>query len=418
MVARIEIGKSIEGILHYNENKVAVGEAKLIMASGFAGEIEEMTFMNKLKRFNHLTHLRPTVETNALHISLNFDSSENISDSKMQQIANVYMDKIGFGEQPYLIYRHSDSGHHHFHIATVSIQRNGEAIPLHNIGCILSEPARKSIEKEFDIVVAESKNYKQESGIKPVDLEKAKYGRLSTKKQISNVVTAVVARYKFGSIPELNAVLREFNVTVDRGKEGSEMFKKWGLLYSIIDRNGNKVGKPIKGSAFYSKPITRIIEKKFDRNIEKRKPFRKELTSKINKVLSKYKGISIDTLNAELKKVGVGLFLRKNDQGRIYGTTFIDHKNMVVFNGSDLGKPYSANAIAEQISTSDQLRTFLNPIQSPTTYLKSQPEQSANTYLEPNTGTNFLNDLLGKAEPDYIPSKLRKKKRRNRGLTL
>jgi hypothetical protein len=37
MVAKIVIGKSIRGILHYNENKVATGEARLIMASGLQG---------------------------------------------------------------------------------------------------------------------------------------------------------------------------------------------------------------------------------------------------------------------------------------------------------------------------------------------------------------------------------------------
>jgi len=66
MVAKIVIGKSIRGILHYNEQKVAEGEAKLILASGFAGDIEKMSFHNKVQRFNHLTVLKPSVKTNVL----------------------------------------------------------------------------------------------------------------------------------------------------------------------------------------------------------------------------------------------------------------------------------------------------------------------------------------------------------------
>ncbi|MDX3917227.1 MAG: relaxase/mobilization nuclease domain-containing protein, partial [Pseudosphingobacterium sp.] len=118
MVARIMIGKSIRGILHYNEQKAAEGSATLIMASGFAGDIEKLDFAHKLRRFEHMTCLKPSVKTNALHISLNFHSSEKLDDAEMQQIAAAYMERIGFGDQPFLVYRHHDVSHQHFHIAT------------------------------------------------------------------------------------------------------------------------------------------------------------------------------------------------------------------------------------------------------------------------------------------------------------
>jgi hypothetical protein len=78
MVAKISIGKSIRGMLHYNERKVGEKEAALILASGFAGEIQRMDFRQKLTRLEHLTNLKPKVKTNALHISLNFDASEKL----------------------------------------------------------------------------------------------------------------------------------------------------------------------------------------------------------------------------------------------------------------------------------------------------------------------------------------------------
>lgn len=418
MVARIKIGKSIRGILHYNENKVAQGEAKLILASGFAGEIEQMTFINKLKRFEHLTQLKPSVETNALHISLNFHPSEQISSSKMQEIAISYMDNIGFGDQPFLVYRHNDAGHPHLHIATTSIHRDGEAISLHNIGRDKSEPARKLIEKKFHLVAAESKKFKQEATIKAADLDKAKYGLSSTKRQISNVLSAVFGEYKYTSLNEFNAVLNQFNVNADRGKEGTQMFANNGLIYSLIDKNGNKIGVPIKASSFYSKPTLRVLEKKIEKNKEKRKPFRQALIKQINKVFIKYERFTAETLKDELKKAQIDLVLRKNDSGRLYGTTFVDHKNKVVFNGSDLGKLFSANSIAEKISPSDLLRWYLK-LESPSiTYLKPQSEAPTQTYLKPTPTENFLDELLGKSEPDYIPRIRRKRKRRNRGLTL
>ena len=46
---------------------------------------------------------------------------------------------------------------------------------------------------------------------------------------------------------------------------------------------------------------------------------------------------------AILVKQGVGVVFRENEDGRIYGVTFIDHSRREAFNGSRLGKEYSAN---------------------------------------------------------------------------
>ncbi|WP_316753322.1 relaxase/mobilization nuclease domain-containing protein [Pedobacter gandavensis] len=418
MVAKIVIGKSIRGILHYNENKVSEGEAKLILASGFAGEIEKMSFDNKLKRFQHLTELKPSVKTNALHISLNFDSSENIGSAKMQMIAIAYMERIGFGDQPYIVYRHNDAGHQHLHIATTSIQRGGECIDLHNIGRLQSEPARKAIEIEFDLVKAESKVFKQEPGIRPADLEQIKYGKQSTKRQISNVLSGVINSYMFTSVTELNAILRQFNVTADRGQEDSEMFKKKGLIYSMLDKNGDKVGVPIKASAFYAKPTMSNLEQKFEKNKEKRKPYKSDLIARIDKVLLKYQTFTRTTLISELQKQGINLAIRENNEGRIYGITFVDHQNKVVFKGSDLDKRYSANAISKVIGSEDKLRAFLKPSNASRAYLNTNTDVHVKTYLEPVASTNLLDDLLGKSLPEYMPNIKRKRKKRRRGLTL
>lgn len=90
MVAKISTGKSIRGMLHCNENKVNEGEAALIMASGFAGRIDSMNFNQKLNRFAHLQELKPDVRTNAVHISVNFHSSENLKDELLQDSSTVY----------------------------------------------------------------------------------------------------------------------------------------------------------------------------------------------------------------------------------------------------------------------------------------------------------------------------------------
>lgn len=410
-------------MLHYNENKVAAGEASLIMASGFAGDIEKMDFQQKLQRFGHLTALKPNVKTNALHISLNFDASEKLSNARLQEIAAAYMDKIGFGDQPFLVYKHTDAAHQHIHIATTNITAAGKRIITHNIGKDLSEPARKAIEQEFKLIKAESKTFKQQPGIKPPDLKKAKYGQLPTKRAISNVVTAVTRDYKYTTLAELNAILKNFNVVALRGGEHTAMFEKKGLLFSLADGKGNAVGVPIKASSFYSKPTLRNLEKKFERNIEQRKAYREPLKNTIGNLLDQYTAISKATFVRELQKQNINVAFRQNDQGYTYGITFTDHNSKAVFNGSDLGKAYSAKALTERFAGTDKLKAVPQPVSLPGKNRPSvnllEKDDSASPGLLQKPHDSLLQALMGNpGKEDGTPLMPRKKRKKRKGMRL
>jgi hypothetical protein len=106
MVARINTSKSISKALNYNEQKVFNGKAECILVSGFIHDLDKLNFYDKLHHFERLISLNEKTTINTLHVSLNFDSSDKINTEKLQAIANKYMEIIGFGNQPYLVYRH------------------------------------------------------------------------------------------------------------------------------------------------------------------------------------------------------------------------------------------------------------------------------------------------------------------------
>lgn len=386
------------------------------MASRFGTDIDELTFRHKLTRFENLTMLNSRVKTNALHIMLNFDTSEKIGATKLQQIAAAYMDKIGFGDQPYLVYEHKDAAHDHIHIVTTNMQANGKRIDVHDIGKLLSEPARKLLEVEFGLVKAESKHIRESLKITPANIEKAQYGKTPTKRAITNIVSAVTSNYKYSSLAELNAVLKQFNVMADRGREDTVMFEKKGLIYAIIDEHGNKIGIPFKASSLNGKPTLKNLEEKFERNKELKKPYKDELKLRLEKTLSNFSG-HMASLIIDLQRRQINVVFRQNEQGFIYGVTFIDHKNRTVFNGSDLGKAYSAKALLEHINLPEK---SVNTIQQ--TYLRQRPQTNylkgtgkQKTYLPRPASKNFLEVALAKSLPDYGPGVSKKKKRKKRG---
>jgi len=425
MVAKITIPKSIEAALNYNEKKVQNGTAECLHAANYLLEANNMNFYQKLNGFENLNMLNKRATTKTLHVSLNFDLSERLPNDRLIEIASTYMAKIGFGSQPFLIYRHEDAGHPHIHIVSNTIKPDGSRINTHNIGRNQSEIARKDIEKLYGLVKAERQQQLIRPGIKPVNVEKAIYGKHETKQSISNVVGAVFSQYRFTSLPEFNAALKQYNVIADRGKEEGRIFKNRGLVFRILDADGNKVGVPIKASSIGSKATLDNLEKKFVVNEPAREPLKQRTTIKIDECLQSAPG-SIKNLVAALDQKQIYTVLRQNAEGRLYGITFVDNQTKCVFNGSDLGKHYSAAALQSRLvnfnenSISPEETNSSNSSGSLPIEINPQKHQEKNiTATSKNEG--LLDILLSpKGQYDNTPSgllnKKKKKKKKNRDL--
>lgn len=362
MVAKVNSGKNILGILNYNENKVKQGVAKCIHENLFGREVDKLTFNAKLKGLENFMNRNRRATTKAVHISLNFHPGEKLNQPLLREIASTYMEKIGFGDQPYLVYQHFDAAHPHIHIVSTNIKSDGKRIVLYNIGKNQSEKARKEIETDFNLVKASGRKQDQNELMKPADVRKVIYGKTETKRSISNIVRSVVRSYKYTSLPELNAVLGQYNIVADRGNEGSQMQAKKGLLYRMVDDKGKKAGVPIKASSIYGKPTLTYLEKQFKLNEALRQPHKERLKQCIDLALKKSSNLFPSrgcrwevTFQQFLAEQSIYVLFRQNEEGRVYGITFVDNKMKVVFNGSDLGKAYSAKTITETLRANEGL---------------------------------------------------------------
>ena len=226
MVAKITVPNNIKKAHNYNEQKVKEGKAQCIHAHNFLKEANQLNFYEKLSRFERLISLNKRASTNTVHVSLNFGPGEKLGQKKLAEIASVYMNKIGFGEQPYLVYQHHDAGHPHIHIVTTNIQKDGRRISLHNLGKNQSAQARKEIEILFGLMKAEDQQKHASEEVKPLNIQKVTYGKFPTKRAITNVLDYVLSNYKYTSLAELNAVLGLYNLMADRGKEDGVIYKK------------------------------------------------------------------------------------------------------------------------------------------------------------------------------------------------
>lgn len=389
MVARITTPASMQETLNYNEHKVKRGVAVCIAENHFPLPVNQMNFYHKLDWLSQRNDLNNRATTKTLHVSLNFDPSETLSNERLTEIAHDYMQRMGFADQPYLVYRHDDAGHPHVHILSTLIREDGSRINTHNIASDLSEPARKAIEEKYNLVRAESKRIANDNSLAP--LIKVVYGKSDTKRSISNVLKQVLGVYNYTSLAELNAVLKGFGVVADRGNPDSFTFRKGGLLYRLLDRDGAPAGVPIKASTIAGKPTLEHLEKRFEENKSNRELPRLSLQVTLDKILNAHPP-TLNALIAALERESITAVLRQNADGRIYGITFIDHRNRSVFNGSEIGKSYSIAGLYKQFTEQAKDQNTLTHEE----HLSNHPFLLEQILLPENELTNTPKELLNK----------------------
>lgn len=421
MVAVIKTGSSIHRILNYNENKVKEKVATCIAARNFPLNPEQLTLNQKLNRFLHQLQLNKKVTRNSVHISLNFHPSEtNLSTEKLQAIATAYMEGIGFGKQPYIVYQHQDAGHPHIHIVSIKVRPDGSRIDMNNIGRNQSEKIRQEIEKSFKLVSAKQSQEKPVYQLRPIPATKVSYGKAATKAAIQNVLDTVLQQYRYTSLPEYNAVLNLYNVAASRGAPKSRTFQTKGLFYQVMDKEKQPIGIPIKASLFYNKPTLSFLEQQFQKNESLRKALASSLKATIDDVLCKSMD-SFTSLSEALARKQVDMVLRQNKAGQTYGITFVDHRTRCVFNGSDLGKNYAYRGLINRLTT-NFLRKAKSLENRTLSIRRNQAEPltvtlpSENTHFQSDTNLSVvLNTIVQPTQAaDYIPNSLQYSSRRRK----
>ena len=211
----------------------------------------------------------------------------------------------------------------------------------------------------------------------------------------------------------------------ERGSENSRVYQHKGLLYRILDADGNLIGVPIKASKFYNQPTLKFLEEKFKENEARRMPHKARIKNAIDMFLTGKKATLQDLIKA-LEKQGIHVALRQSDTGLIYGITYVDHQTKCVFNGSVLGKQYSAKAIQERCQQKTVPEQKL-PLHSAQESIGLQPQANAveaETKVHPNAMQNtapfkefenILDTLLQTEQAsNYLPYQLKRKKKRRK----
>ena len=388
MIAKISATENLGGALSYNFKKVEKEEASILLAQGLYQNKEGTYTMAEV--FADMEALIPEkcrTKKMVFHCSLNPHPDEKLSDETLMQIAKEYMEALGYGKQPYIVFKHNDIVREHIHIVSLRVNSRGRKIN-DKFEKQRSKKITDALEKRFGLIPSSKVADKAVEETPKIDTNKG-----NIKEQVANVVRMVLKHYCFCSLGELNAILSKYNLAVEEVKTEFRGKKYDGLVYVPTDDKGGKISTPINASDIGRGVGYTAVQNRIQKSKQNVKPL---IPTVRNKVLQTMR-TSPNTekkLRQRLEEQGLRVVIRKNDNGRIYGITFIDDEQGVALNGSRLGKGYAANRFNGYFSNPAH-----NPFLDETLYGRpsARLEQSATVQpLQSNAeeGDNLIDELI------------------------
>ena len=354
--------------------------------------------------FGYYTALNPRVRKPVVHFSLNPSPEDRLSEAQLTQLAAEFMERMGYGRQPYVVFLHEDIARRHMHVVSVRVDEQGRKID-HNNELRRAMAVCRALEHEYGLHVPEDGGVQTE----PEELHRVDYLRSDLKHQLRNVVMTLKQQYGFQSLAEFNTLLERYGVAAEeiRGDVRGRPYR--GLVYHVLDDDGQRTGAAVKASRLGDFFGWKALEEKFDASKQRLRQHPETLDRTRREIDHARSGSrNREEFTAELRENGIDAVFRENDAGRIYGVTFIDRTTHQVFNGSRLGKEYAANAFEawfngrEQESSTpmpEELRP-LPPLEPPLPGLSSVEE------FEEYIDTHYVSmpDVIGELM-EYTPEK-------------
>ena len=398
MIAKISSTENLGGALGYNFKKVEKGEANVLLAQGLYQNKEETYTMAEV--FADMQALIPEkcrTKKTVFHCSLNPHPDEKLSEEQLVQIAKEYMEALGYGNQPYIVFKHNDIAREHIHIVSLRVDGEGKKIN-DRFEKRRSKQIIDTLERKYNLIPSSKVSEKVETAMPKVDI-----GKENIKEQVVSALRMVLKHYHFCSLGELNAILSAYNLAVEEVKTEFRGKKYDGLVYVPTDDKGGKVSTPINASDIGRGVGYTAVQNRMQKSKQAIKPLVPAIRGKVLQTM-RTSPKTEEELRQRLEEQGLRAVIRKNESGRIYGITFIDDKEGIALNGSRLGKGYAANVFNAYFSNPTH-----NPFLDETLYGSPSVrlEQSAIVQpSQPNTeeSDNLVDELIeDMADGSFLP---------------
>ena len=336
MIAKISpLSKDLMKTLTYNFRKVDRDQADILLS----GQLSADGRLTAERVFREMTAYIPSgarTKNIVFHASINPRPDEPLSDDRLRTIAREYLCRLGYGDQPFIVFKHRDIAREHIHLVSTRVRHDGSKI-RDTMEHVRSTRIMRSLEAKFGLLPS-SPSRKEGVSAQPsaVDIDAG-----DIKRQVATAVKYVLERYAFQSVGEMNLLLARFRVTAEEVKTERKGRPFDGIVYAATDADGHKICTPIKASEIGRQVSYAALRRHFEQS----KSVVRERSGAIRRAIADVMQTSPDRAEFidRMRGHGIETVTRINAAGRLYGITFIDDANGIAVNGSRLGKGFAAN---------------------------------------------------------------------------
>jgi len=340
MIANITIGKKAASMILYNEKKVKKGKAIKLDSSSKIMAIPEAA----IDVLDELSSKTKTEDAN-VQISLSLAIGENVSDETFKNIARDYLKSTGFGDCPFVVYRHHDTEHQHIHICTSIMTHQEKKVDMY-YNYIKSQKATRELEKKYGLkLVSSVKPKKANQAIKgmkeyrellaSIDLDRGR--KSDIRKIVSKGTSVILQQYKPTTLPETKKLYASLGIDLKEvnNDDGSHR----GYVFRLSDRANTPA---IKASDLYMTFTKDLLERNFDKNqSKKQKCSTKRIARAVQTIQKDFDSINTADFERVLREKNILPMFDRYKDGRVYGLSFFDEKTGFIFKASEVGKEFS-----------------------------------------------------------------------------
>lgn len=337
MIVRVTTGKDVQGALRYNEQKVGVDDADVLAVVNFSHSRADSQSSHRKKELTHLAGLNKAIQQPGIHFSLSYHPSEKPADEAMRTLANDFMNQMGYGNQPYVVYRHDDRPHPHLHIVSVQVDHDGRRISDSHLKRRCNT-ARQQLESSYGLLRAEEQYLHQQSEVLP-SLQRIHYEAGNLKQAVGTLVRTAFSDFGFSSFDEYQDLLRHYGILArqheGKGRAGGTDWK--GITYQVIADDVIE-SPPFKASSFSFKPTADRLANRFRQGAKRKQVHKAALMARIKRATASYNRLSeADFLNA-LRTERIQVITAEGERSNTY--LYLDLHYRTVFREEELGEAF------------------------------------------------------------------------------
>ena len=324
---------STAGTMRYNGDKVRAGVAEVVAEHGIGST--DVRVIARTLADRELLSLREAQHV-SFQMSVNPGPDDTITDEQIPALVRDLMEGLGYGRQPWAVFRHEDTGRRHWHVVSVRVDGNGKKIndywEKRRCDKLVTSLGPKY---GFTKGAAKKEALRPMAEVPPMPIFRKNGGE--TLKMIEACVVHSLS-YRFTTRRQFAEILRCHGVQVQEGL-GKDDLKVY-LSFQGLDGKGRVCTGAVSGARLpldVAEALSgRIAECIGSDDTKERATVRAE----INKELRR--SPDYESFEEKMKEKGVDIVIYRDSEGRPGAATVIDHRTKRAYKSSELSRTLSA----------------------------------------------------------------------------